>query len=229
MGAALWGLVLAWPLLARNPAPIHAWPEPAQTCLRAAQLAAQEEGVPLSVLLTVALVETGRAGAAGMHPWAWAVRAQDRGHWPDTAQAALGIAQAAQASGATNIDLGCFQINLRWHGDAFDSLTAMLDPVGNARYAARLLRAHHARLGDWTLAAGAYHSARADHSARYRARFAARAPEGAALALAAKSAVAHPLSAKAPLPEAHLPVSAGAIALHLAQMGRPLLPRGGEQ
>jgi hypothetical protein len=228
LGAALWATVLGWPLLARNAVQGDRLPDPAQTCLHAAYLAAQDEDVPLSVLLTVALVETGRAGADGLHPWAWAVRAHDRGHWPETAQAALGIAQAAQASGAENIDLGCFQINLRWHGDAFDSLTAMLDPGQNARYAARLLRGHHARLGDWSLAAGAYHSGRAEHAARYRARFDARLPDGMALAQAAQGVVHAAPRARQASAEI-LPASAGGIALHLAHSARPLLPLGGTQ
>jgi len=71
---------------------------------------------------------------------------------------------------AEQLDLGCFQINLRWHGRAFDTLDQMLDPARNARYAARFLAALHDETGDWTAAAAAYHSRTSDHARAYLER-----------------------------------------------------------
>lgn len=55
-------------------------------------------------------------------------------------------------------DIGCFQINSRWHGAAFTSVDQMFDPVENALYAARYLRRLHAEMGSWSAAIAAYHS-----------------------------------------------------------------------
>lgn len=156
--------ILAWPVLSR------ASPQ-AQLCEAAAQQAATRHGVPMDVLRAVALVETGRSRAGQMEPWPWAIHALGRGQWFDNRAKAVAFAQTKLDAGHRNVDLGCFQINYRWHGQNFTSLDAMIDPARNADYAARLLAQHKARLGAWELAAGAYHSATPHHAQRYIARF----------------------------------------------------------
>jgi hypothetical protein len=64
-----------------------------------------------------------------------------------------------QEAGVASIDVGCMQINLRWHPDAFQSL----DEGFHACAERRLCRALSARTlyeqtGDWRVAAGSYHS-----------------------------------------------------------------------
>jgi len=147
-------------------------PSPSALCETAAAEVARESGVPLRVLTAIMLTETGRQGDDGLlHPWAWAVNEGGKGRWFATAEAALDHVEAAVRAGVTNIDLGCFQLNWRWHGDAFGSAADMLDPQANAAHAARLLAGHHRQTGDWIAAAAAYHSMTPEHAARYRARF----------------------------------------------------------
>ncbi|MCU0826416.1 MAG: transglycosylase SLT domain-containing protein [Tabrizicola sp.] len=141
--------------------------DPSGLCTQAAQTAAEATGVPFEVLLAVSVVETGR----DHRPWPWTVNLGGDGRWLDTAEEASELVDAALAGGATNIDLGCFQLNYRWHAPAFASVEDMLDPDQNARYAAEYLAGHFAQTGDWALAAAAYHSATPEHADRYRARF----------------------------------------------------------
>jgi hypothetical protein len=141
--------------------------DPADLCLEAAEDASRVSGVPLPVLLAVSLVETGRNG----RPWPWTVNLGGDGQWLGSAAAAEALAADALAAGRTNIDLGCFQLNHRWHGAAFATLADMLDPRQNARYAADFLLRHYAETQDWAAAAAAYHSATPEHAERYRARF----------------------------------------------------------
>lgn len=58
------------------------------------------------------------------------------------------------------VDVGCAQINVQFHGKAFDdNLQMMLDPMQNVAYAARLLRQLAMReRGNWARAIGLYHS-----------------------------------------------------------------------
>ncbi|MCU0816222.1 MAG: lytic transglycosylase domain-containing protein [Cypionkella sp.] len=136
-----------------------------QICDHAAQRAAEQTGVPPVLLQAIARVESGRGQEGGFAPWPWTVnRAGDGHHFPDQASA-LSAVEAALATGESNIDIGCFQINLHWHGDAFSSLSAMFDPDSNALYAARYLKQLQKQTGSWRLAAGAYHSKR-DEAAR---------------------------------------------------------------
>jgi len=140
-------------------------------CQRAAQRAAQATGVPLRVLLAVALTETGRTRDGTFAPWPWTLNIAGQGRFFDSRAAALDHARAALARGQTSVDTGCFQVNYRWHRDGFASLEAMLDPERNARYAAEFLAALHAESGDWATAVGHYHSRTPRHANRYRKVF----------------------------------------------------------
>lgn len=153
--------LVPWPVLAR----------PSALCDRAAAEAARETGVPLDVMLALTRTETGRAGAQGMEPWPWAVNQAGQGYWFDSAAEAEQFVEAQLQFGASNLDIGCFQLNHRWHGKGFASLQAMFDPVTNARYAADFLRQKYGETGDWVQAAGAYHSGTEAFADRYVARF----------------------------------------------------------
>lgn len=144
---------------------------PADECHRAAAAASAKWGVPHDVLRAIALAETGRSSEDGFHPWPWALNPGGAGTWYPSRDAALRAAQAHRAAGRSNLDLGCFQINYRWHHQAFDDLAEMLDPVANADYAARFLSDLFSEFGHWGKAAAAYHSRTPEHAARYRTRF----------------------------------------------------------
>lgn len=162
--------VIALLLMIANPMAAHAQPN---ICDQAAQIVAGETGVPLPVLRAIALAETGR-GIGGQHqPWPWAINQGGDGRWFENRAAALAYAQAAIDAGVNNIDIGCFQLNHRWHGAAFASLDQMFDPLANARHAARFLTQLHDESGDWMVAAGHYHSRTPHLSDAYRTRLAA--------------------------------------------------------
>jgi hypothetical protein len=163
--------------LAALPAAQAATPgDPAALCEAATARAAAASGVPAAVLRAIALTETGRGTADRRRPWPWAVNIAGTGRWHATRAAAHEAAAAALAAGTDQVDIGCFQINYRWHGAAFASLDAMLDPDANARHAAAFLAALHAETGDWTAAIGAYHSRTPARAAAYAARVAAHLP-----------------------------------------------------
>jgi len=142
-----------------------------ELCVRAAEYAALKTGVPLQLLLALTLTETGRSKNGALQPWPWALNQGGEGHWFATKDEALAFLSDAVDKGVGNIDVGCFQLNYRWHGAAFASLDKMMDPRANALYAARLVARHAAEQGDWVAAAGAYHSATPDKAETYLARF----------------------------------------------------------
>ncbi|MBN2759186.1 MAG: transglycosylase SLT domain-containing protein [Rhodobacteraceae bacterium] len=162
MAAALLVAILGWPALAKTDAAL---------CDQAASVAARKHGVPLDVLRTVALLETGHAQGGQMRPWPWALNAGGQSHWLPSKAEAVTKARAILATGRRNLDFGCFQLNYHWHGTHFASVEDMLDPAQNADYAARYLLGHYRRLGDWKAAVGAYHSRTAEYAQRYLARY----------------------------------------------------------
>ncbi|MEO0772838.1 MAG: transglycosylase SLT domain-containing protein [Pseudomonadota bacterium] len=140
-------------------------------CDVVARQAAQERGVPVSVMKAITRTETGRNQAGRLTPWPWTVNMEGAGHWFDSRTAAEDYVAKHHARGARSYDVGCFQINYRWHGQHFASIEAMFDPLTNARYAARFLSELFAETGDWSAAAGAYHSRTPKFATRYRTRF----------------------------------------------------------
>lgn len=142
-------------------------------CDRAAVLAASQTGVPVSVLKAISLTETGRDRGTVARPWPWTVNMEGKGFWFETEAAALAYSEEHFKRGARSFDVGCFQINYKWHHQNFDSIEDMFDPANNALYAARFLSELYAEKGNWEAAAGAYHSRNPDYADRYKARFAA--------------------------------------------------------
>lgn len=140
-------------------------------CDRAALAAARETGVPVEILLALTRTETGRADHGTVQPWPWAVNQAGEGHWFADRRSAVAHVEEAIAGGASNIDIGCFQLNYRWHAEAFVSVEAMFEPRDNARYAAGFLSQLFRETGDWRLAAGAFHSRRPEEAASYLGHF----------------------------------------------------------
>lgn len=144
---------------------------PPDECYRAARYAAHETSVPLSVLLAIARVETGRPIDGKVQPWPWAINHSGEGTWLDSEVALLEKALSLIAKGERVFDVGCFQLNYHWHGDEFSSLDEMISPRTNALYAARFLEALFQEFGDWTEAVGSYHSRTETLAASYKTKF----------------------------------------------------------
>ncbi len=145
--------------------------EIASICDSAAVVASRESGVPIDVLRAISLTETGRRSQGEFRPWPWTVNMEGVGKWFDDLTDAQRYVDRHYSSGARSFDVGCFQINYKWHGAAFRSIEDMFDPVTNARYAAAFLSELYEEFGDWSKAAGAYHSRTPKYARRYTARF----------------------------------------------------------
>ncbi len=141
----------------------------ASICDSAAQRASSATGVPLDVMQTITRLETGRGKAA--EPWPWTVNHAGNGSWFPSEDEARSFVFSKIKQGESNLDIGCFQINYRWHADGFGSLDEMFNPERNALYAAHFLIELHREFGSWIEAAGAYHSRTREHSERYKAKF----------------------------------------------------------
>lgn len=166
--AGLLVLILAAPAVAQ----LSSAGEEASICVGAAREASEKTGVPLNVLLALTLTETGRRTNGKLAPWPWALNQAGDSHWFPDSHAALAFLTATVGEGHINIDVGCFQLNYRWHGGAFPSLEAMMEPGANALYAARMVSDLAGSEQDWIRAAGAYHSGTPEVAKRYLAKFA---------------------------------------------------------
>jgi soluble lytic murein transglycosylase-like protein len=128
--------------------------ETAELCEQEMARAARENGIPLNILYSVGLTETGHAGA--LSPWDMNV--DGRAVHSASLDEALQRFAAERARGAKLIDVGCMQINHHWHASHFSSLAEMFDPTHNVDYAAGFLKTLKAQEGNWTLAVARYNA-----------------------------------------------------------------------
>ena len=148
-------VLMALALMIGLAAPLGAAANP---CDFAAQQASQSTGVPVDILLAISRVESGRRQDGGFGPWPWTINADGQGSFYTTKADAVAAATTHLTDGTGTFDSGCFQLNYRYHGNAFASFDAMFDPNQNADYAARFLLSLYDEKGNWSDAVAAYHS-----------------------------------------------------------------------
>ena len=130
-------------------------------CSVAAKQAGVEFGVNYDLLQTISAVESGRWDRLQNRyvAWPWTVNAEGKGYYFASKEEAIVAVKNFQKRGITSIDVGCMQINLKYHGEAFDSIEDALNPETNVRYSAKFLRNLYNKNGyDWKKAAKRYHS-----------------------------------------------------------------------
>ena len=143
-----------------------------QALLCARPIAALEKKmkIPGQLLAAVAVAESGRwlGPDRAVFAWPWTVTSGPKSWHFAGRDEAVAQVRALKARGVTNIDVGCMQINLAYHGRAFATLDDAFDPETNVAYAAKFLTKIHAARRSWSLAVGHYHSATPALQNRYR-------------------------------------------------------------
>jgi hypothetical protein len=164
-------ILIAAPITAPEASSIIAKaPQYAETCGLAVTAAEQEYRLPKRLLTAVSLTESGHWYKAKqeMIAWPWTVYAEGRGRYLPSKKAAIEEVKALKAKGVRNIDVGCMQINLHYHPEAFEDLASALDPEKNTRYAAKLLKSLREESRSWNIAIAHYHSRTQKYNVPYR-------------------------------------------------------------
>jgi len=141
-------------------------------CLTAAQREERMRDVPDALIQALSVAESGRRNEATRQlvAWPWTVMAEKEGRFYASKSEAVEAVKELQRRGTRNIDVGCMQINLMHHGDAFDSVESALEPSLNVAYGAKYLSALHNETGSWFTALKRYHSAKPKFHLPYRGR-----------------------------------------------------------
>lgn len=144
---------------------------PWTACAEAISAAERGAGIPAGLLLAIARVESGRpAPGGGVAPWPFAINGGGEGRFPPTRADAVAEVEAFRARGIRSVDVGCMQVNLFHHPQAFPDLDAAFDPPRNVAYAAAFLRELHRRTGSWAEAVAQYHSGEPGRGLAYHSR-----------------------------------------------------------
>ncbi|BCI67590.1 transglycosylase SLT domain-containing protein [Acetobacter aceti] len=143
-------------------APVKAQAAQVVSCDKAAAIVEKSLDIPQGLLVAIARVESNNQPLA--------VNVNGLTVSFSRQELAVDAVKTMLKSGAfgsrPHVDIGCFQINLGWHSDAFPSIEAGFDPVTNGLAAGLFLREIHAKTGNWHEAVARYHAA-SQAGARY--------------------------------------------------------------
>ncbi len=152
--------------------------DPGQACRRAIAASERANHVPDRLMQAIGRVESGRRNAqGGVDPWPWSINVEGTDHVFETREEAIAEVVRLEAQGIRSIDMGCMQVNLLHHPNAFATLEEAFDPEANAAYAGKFLAGLHADTGSWAAAAAAYHSQTPALGAAYAQRVMAVWPQ----------------------------------------------------
>lgn len=143
-----------------------------EICAAAIDRAESGTSLPRELMTAISRVESGRwdPERKELSAWPWTVTNGSDGQYFPSKAKAIAHVRKLRARGISNIDVGCMQINLRYHPDAFENLDAALDPVTNARYAASLLSRLFTEHRSWGETIKRYHSSNPKFNRPYYAK-----------------------------------------------------------
>ena len=126
--------------------------------------AALQYQVPVRLIKAIAYLESGRKGQI----WPWAINFAGQAYYFKDRKSAEAFLCKLIAQGHTNMDVGCMQINLRWHGHKFKNPCDLFSPEIAIPFAASLLKEHAQRTKSWLKAAVLYPSYNHCRQEKYR-------------------------------------------------------------
>ena len=143
-----------------------------QLCRLAITAAERAHGIPSHLLAAIARVESGRKDPTSgtFDPWPWTINMDGQGSFYDNKTQAVAAAVTMRPHAARSIDVGCMQISLAYHPDAFADMGQAFDPASNADYGARFLAQLFEKTNSWPRAVELYHSATLEIGQEYGRR-----------------------------------------------------------
>jgi len=155
-----------------SPKSLQASENAADICAEQTRIQEKQRGIAKHLLTAISLVESGRWDKQRGEniAWPWTVTSGGEGRFFDSKEEALAEVEILMTQGVRNIDVGCMQINMHYHGDAFDTLSDAFDPKKNTEYAAKFLSRLKSPSNSWIDAAGTYHSSTPEKKAYYQGK-----------------------------------------------------------
>ncbi len=141
-------------------------------CLRYLQSYERGYNIPTGLLTAISLAEAGRRLGEGqpLVAWPWTINVAGQGRFFETKEQAVTETRKLLDAGQKSIDIGCMQINLRYHPNAFRNMDDAFDPALNVAYGAQFLNSLHQVQGSWSKAVERYHSSEDGRRDEYRDR-----------------------------------------------------------
>ncbi|MBS92040.1 MAG: hypothetical protein CMM95_03195 [Rickettsiales bacterium] len=113
--------------------------------------------LPNKLLTSISLVESGKKIGDKFVSWPWTLNVAGKSKFFKNKEETL-VYLKKNYEKKKNIDIGCMQISLKYHGKEFDNLEHILDPESNVEYGAKFLKSLFNRHKTWNEAISRYHS-----------------------------------------------------------------------
>lgn len=110
--------------------------------------------IPRGLLMAIAVTESALNG----RPNPFAMNIAGRSYFANGYQDMANVISANWSRGVKSIDVGCMQVNLKYHGMKFARMTDLLDPNTNVQYGASFLISLATQAGSWKDAVMSYHN-----------------------------------------------------------------------
>ena len=115
--------------------------------------------IPEGLLLGIGKTEAGRIiDKKELRVWPWTVNHAGKSLFFDNKKQMKNYVLKHLSKGDNNLDVGCMQVNLKWHKHNFKEVNDMISPEPNISYAASFLIQLKSKYGNWNEAIKHYHS-----------------------------------------------------------------------
>tara|TARA_A100001234_G_scaffold44247_1_gene36572 strand:- start:132 stop:761 length:630 start_codon:yes stop_codon:yes gene_type:complete len=118
---------------------------------------AKEYKIPNKLLTSISLVESGLKKGKNFVSWPWTLNVSGKSKFFNSKDETINFLKK-NYNKKKNIDVGCMQISLKYHGQNFENFNQILDPKNNIEYAAKYLKSLHSKHKTWNEAISRYHS-----------------------------------------------------------------------
>ena len=138
-------------------------------CLNAIKHFEKKYNIPKNFLYLISLVESGKwdESSKSVQPWPWTANIGGKSKFFKNKNDMVAFLKKHIAHGKENIDVGCNQINYKYHKQNFHSIEQMITPYYNVWYSAYYLSQNFTKTGNWDGAIALYHSKNPNHNGKY--------------------------------------------------------------
>lgn len=127
-------------------------------CYKIATKVEKQFNIPHKLLSSISITEAGTTKNGYYQAWPWSINNNGKSIYFNNKGEMINFINNAISSKQMNLDIGCMQINYKYHGKKFKDIDSMTNPEENIYYAGKFLKELYTRYRSWNTAISRYHS-----------------------------------------------------------------------
>ena len=127
-------------------------------CYKIATKVEKEFKIPNKLLSSISITETGITKNGIYQPWPWSLNVRGESKFFDSRKEMTVFLEQVISKKQSNVDIGCMQLNYKYHRKMFKNLKNMVNPEENIYYAGKFLKELFHKHKSWKKAIARYHS-----------------------------------------------------------------------